>query len=238
MSGPALAVVPNAVTSTSLLLGFAGIVAAADGHWHLTAWAVVWCMLLDIADGTLARRLGAGTAIGAQLDSLADLVAFGVAPAMLVYRVSLDGAPSPIHTVAVAGGCAALLLAAAYRLARFNAASAGTAFTGLPAPIGALILASATLVVNDTLSSPQWNAALPVLGVAIAGLMVLRIPFARLGGAGRPWRRRVLQICLFAVVASALSMRFPGIVLVSALVYLAIAAGSPTRAMEGGRNMQ
>ncbi|WP_435105901.1 CDP-alcohol phosphatidyltransferase family protein [Arhodomonas sp. AD133] len=224
---PALAIIPSAITATSLLLGFAGIVAAAEGHWHLTAWAVVWCVLLDIADGTLARRLGAGTAVGAQLDSLADLVAFGVAPAMLVYRVSLDGAPTLIHTVAVAGGCAALLLAAAYRLARFNAASAGAAFTGLPAPIGALILASTALVVNDTLSSPQWNAALPVLAIGIAGLMVSRVSFARLDGAGRSWRRRVLQICLFAVVASALSMRFPGIVLACALVYLVIAGGPP-----------
>ena len=73
-------VVPNAFTATSLLLGLGSIVAAQLGELELAGWMIVWCGLLDVCDGLAARLLNATSSFGAEFDSMADLVSFGVAP--------------------------------------------------------------------------------------------------------------------------------------------------------------
>ncbi len=73
--------VPNSFTALSLLLGVASIVTTQLGDLELAAWIIVWCGLLDVLDGVSARLLKATSNFGAEFDSMADLVAFGVAPA-------------------------------------------------------------------------------------------------------------------------------------------------------------
>ena len=85
-------VIPNAVTSASLVVGLLVMVAAMDGRFEAAGWLMVMCVLLDKLDGTTARLLGATSKFGVQLDSLADLVVFGVAPAATLHLLARSDA--------------------------------------------------------------------------------------------------------------------------------------------------
>jgi CDP-diacylglycerol--serine O-phosphatidyltransferase len=132
--------VPNAITSAALCSGLTGIRFAIGGDFHAAVLAVLLAGLLDGIDGRVARLMKAQSRFGAELDSLSDAIAFGVAPALILYLWSLSAVPR-------FGWFAALALAVccALRLARFNASidlpgqphkSAGF-MTGVPAPVGA-----------------------------------------------------------------------------------------------------
>ena len=82
--------IPNTFTALSLLLGFASIITATIGQLELAAWMIVWCGLLDVMDGLAARLLKATSLFGAEFDSMADLIAFGAAPAVLVMFVGIN----------------------------------------------------------------------------------------------------------------------------------------------------
>ena len=134
------AMVPNAITSAALCAGLTGIRFAIDGQWDKAVLAVILAGLLDGIDGRVARAMKAQSRFGAELDSLADSLSFGVAPALILFLWALNDLPR-------LGWFAALAFAVccALRLARFNAAidvedqphkSAGF-LTGVPAPVGA-----------------------------------------------------------------------------------------------------
>ncbi|HEX2803748.1 MAG TPA: CDP-alcohol phosphatidyltransferase family protein, partial [Sphingomicrobium sp.] len=137
---PFRALVPNAVTALALCFGLTGIRFAIGGEWDKALGAIVVAGVLDGMDGRIARLLRADSRFGAELDSLSDVIAFGVAPALVIFLWSLADAPQFGWTAALA-----LALACALRLARFNARidsedqphkSAGFN-TGVPAPAGA-----------------------------------------------------------------------------------------------------
>ena len=134
------AMLPNAVTAAALCSGLTGIRFATEGQWAFAVGLVVLAGVLDGIDGRVARLLNAQSRFGAELDSLADSLSFGVAPALILFMWSLGGWPT-------FGWLAALAFAicCALRLARFNARidvddqphkSAGF-LTGVPAPVGA-----------------------------------------------------------------------------------------------------
>lgn len=134
------AVVPNAITAAALCSGLTGIRLAISEQWGAAIFAVILAGVLDGIDGRIARLLKAQSRFGAELDSLADSLSFGMAPALIVYLWSLQEVPR-------LGWFAALAFAicCALRLARFNAQidradqphkSAGF-LTGIPAPVGA-----------------------------------------------------------------------------------------------------
>lgn len=137
---PLRAVAPNAVTALALCSGLSGIRFAISGYWELAVAMVLVAGVLDGLDGRIARMLHGESRFGAELDSLADAISFGVSPALILYLWSLNELPR-------FGWIAALMLAVfcALRLARFNASidageqphkSAGF-LTGVPAPAGA-----------------------------------------------------------------------------------------------------
>lgn len=137
---PFRAITPNAVTALALCFGLTGARMAIDGRWELAIGAVIFAGVLDGLDGRIARLLRANSRFGAELDSLSDVIAFGVAPAIIMFQWSLTDAPKFGWTAALA-----LAVCCALRLARFNAAidsddqphkSAGF-MTGVPAPAGA-----------------------------------------------------------------------------------------------------
>ena len=82
--------IPNSFTASSLLIGVGSIVTGQLGHLELAGWMIVWCGLLDVMDGLAARMLKATSDFGAEFDSMADLVAFGVAPGMLMLQVGME----------------------------------------------------------------------------------------------------------------------------------------------------
>jgi CDP-diacylglycerol---serine O-phosphatidyltransferase len=134
------AMIPNAITALALCFGLTGVSLAIRGEWEKAIGAIVLAGVLDGLDGRMARLLRAESKFGAELDSLSDNVAFGTAPALILFLWSLQSAPR-------FGWIAALALAVscALRLARFNARleaaeqphKAAGFNTGIPAPAGA-----------------------------------------------------------------------------------------------------
>lgn len=157
---------PNICTSFNLLLGVMAMVAIIHQQYLLGSGLIVVAALMDRLDGILARRLQVVTQFGKELDSLADLVSFGVAPALLAYAVSLH-----IWT-ALGLACISLyVLGGAYRLARFNVAESQGFFLGLPITVAGAILAVALVLTTSPV-------VILVLCLVLAAAMVsaVRLP--------------------------------------------------------------
>jgi CDP-diacylglycerol--serine O-phosphatidyltransferase len=172
--------IPNAITAMALCLGLTGVSLAIGGEWEKALGAIVLAGVLDGLDGRIARLLRAQSRFGAELDSLSDNIAFGTAPALVLFLWSLKAAPR-------FGWIAALALAVccALRLARFNARldaaeqphkSAGFN-TGVPAPAGAglaFIPVYLWLITGDN-RFRDWQAVMPWT-LFIAALMISNLP--------------------------------------------------------------
>ncbi|MEO7635464.1 MAG: phosphatidylcholine/phosphatidylserine synthase [Sphingomicrobium sp.] len=177
---PFRALVPNAVTLLALCFGLTGVSFAIGGEWEKALGSIVFAGVLDGMDGRIARLLRAQSKFGAELDSLCDNIAFGTAPALVLFLWSLQTAPR-------GGWIAALALAVccALRLARFNARieeaeqphkSAGFN-TGVPAPVGAglaFVPIFLWLVTGNDLFR-QWPLVMPWT-LLIAAMMISAIP--------------------------------------------------------------
>jgi CDP-diacylglycerol--serine O-phosphatidyltransferase len=177
---PLRAFAPNAITALALCFGLTGVRFAIGGEWEKALAAVIFAGVLDGMDGRIARLLRAQSKFGAELDSLSDVIAFGVAPAMILFLWSLADAPKFGWTAALA-----LAVGCALRLARFNSRmdadfqphkSAGFN-TGIPAPAGAglaFVPVYLWLVTGHDLFR-AWYVVMPwALGVAM--LMISAIP--------------------------------------------------------------
>jgi CDP-diacylglycerol---serine O-phosphatidyltransferase len=181
--------IPNSFTAISLLLGLGSIVTAQLGDLELAGWMIVWCGLLDVLDGLAARLLKATSTFGAEFDSMADLVAFGVAPAMLVLQTGMIIGGVELGTGAfwvLLTSVGVFVLAGAMRLARFNLTSdrPGTGwFAGLPITAAggglvsiAMILLARYEAVADAL---PLHAYLPVGMFVLALLMISTIRYPK-----------------------------------------------------------
>lgn len=171
------AVLPNAITAAALCAGLTGIRFAINGDWERAVFAVVLAGLLDGMDGRIARMLKAQSRFGAELDSLADSLSFGMAPALILYLWSLQELPRFGWFAALA-----FALCCALRLARFNARidmdeqphkSAGF-LTGVPAPVGAglafvplyLWMASGEAIFRHPVVVAAWVAVIAFLMIS------------------------------------------------------------------------
>ncbi|MGZ3408053.1 MAG: CDP-diacylglycerol--serine O-phosphatidyltransferase [Polyangia bacterium] len=174
--------IPNAVTLGNIALGFFGIVAAARGQFERSVLLLFLAALCDLADGKLARALDATSKFGMELDSLSDMVSFGVAPAVLMYLAVL-------HRLGLVGAAIAVIypLCGAIRLARYNSdvSSIGkVTFLGCPIPIAASYLWSMVLV-RDGL--PVWMMAAGTLILAGAMISTVKVPKFRKGEGLPTW---------------------------------------------------
>jgi CDP-diacylglycerol--serine O-phosphatidyltransferase len=178
---PIRILVPNLITLLALCSGVTAIRLGVEGRYELAVGAVILAIVLDAIDGRLARFLKGTSRFGAELDSLADFVNFGVAPAILIYLWSLNGLKSLGWVVALS-----LAICCALRLARFNVAIDDpdkpawmmNFFTGAPAPAGAG-LAMAPMYLGFLGLIPDGHSVawlvLPYTA-AVALLMVSRVP--------------------------------------------------------------
>ena len=171
---------PSVFTTGNMMSGFSSVLLAFDGHFTAAALLVVLCIVLDIADGFVARLVGATSPFGLQLDSLADLISFGVAPAVLVHTWALDDWPVLAWVAAFFW-----LACAAFRLARFNVTIDPAAdkryFVGLPSPGAASVVIATILALDSPHWGPgegPWRAWFPLLvSVVPALLMVMTVRF-------------------------------------------------------------
>ncbi len=167
----------NFLTSGNLLAGFLALVLAARGEPVWAAAMIGAAGVFDSVDGIAARRSRAESVFGSRLDSLADLISFGAAPALILYSFSL-------HRLPVLGiaACMAFLLCGAWRLARFSLLENRHHFVGFPIPPAAVIVVGLVVV-----SAPP-----PVVWLAVAvlsGLMVSSVPVPTLGSLVAPFGR-------------------------------------------------
>lgn len=220
------ALVPNAITAAALCVGLTGIRFAIAGEFEKSVMAIIIAGLLDGIDGRTARLLGAQTRFGAELDSLADSISFGVAPALIVYLWALQSLPSIGWIAALAFAICCVL-----RLARFNAQidapglphkDAGF-LTGVPAPLGAG-LAFLPMYLWIASGEPEFSepVAVSIWMVLIAFLMISNLPTLSWAKLRPPRKIRLELIALVGLLFAAL-LTEPWLTLVAISVgYLAL----------------
>lgn len=220
---PVRLLLPNMITLLSLCAGLTAIRLAIEGKIEWALGAIVFAAALDGVDGRVARMLKGQSRFGAELDSLADFVNFGVVPGLILYFWGLN-------ELGAIGWIAALVFAIcmSLRLARFNVmaddpnrpAWMGNFFTGVPAPAGAIIVLLPIYV--NLLGLPRLNAIACVYTLIVAFLLVSTLPVfsgKKLGTRVRP--DLVLPIFVAIVLFVALLVSYPWVVLtIGTLAYL------------------
>ncbi len=181
--------IPNSFTALSLLLGVSSIVTTQLGHLELAGWMIVWCGLLDVMDGLSARLLKATSSFGAEFDSMADLVSFGVAPAILMLNVGMTYGGIELYGGqfwVLLSACGIFVLCGAMRLARFNLTSDQPStgwFTGVPiTAMGGGMVSSISIVLirhEEVAQLMPLHLYLPVIMFVFAILMISRLRFPK-----------------------------------------------------------
>jgi CDP-diacylglycerol---serine O-phosphatidyltransferase len=182
--------IPNFITSLNLTSGFIAIIFAANGDLVTASWFILAAMIFDFLDGFSARLLKAYSAIGKELDSLADVVSFGVAPGLIIYQLLNDSlslsAPiddsDSVKTFLIMLIPVIMPVCGALRLAIFNLdTTQSSTFKGLPIPANALAVISVVIAAeysHSTIFSSFTGSPLAMILLALisSGLMVTRIP--------------------------------------------------------------
>jgi CDP-diacylglycerol---serine O-phosphatidyltransferase len=224
---PIRVLIPNIFTLLGLCAGLTAIRMAIEHRWDLTVAALVFAAFLDGIDGRIARLLKASSRFGAELDSLADFVNFGVAPAIIIFNWALDDLRSM-------GWIAVLVYAvcAALRLARFNVALdrpdlpawKSSYFVGVPAPAGAIILLLPIYAQDLGLHLPSLTPLVLIYTLTVALLMVSRVPtFSGKLLGQRIAREHVPPVFVLAALFIALLLTYPMLTLATgSVIYLAL----------------
>jgi CDP-diacylglycerol---serine O-phosphatidyltransferase len=235
---PKIPLLPTLMTAGNILSGFVAILQIFKGregevtvHYYYAIGCILAACLFDVLDGRLARMSGTESAFGREFDSLADIVSFGLAPALLVHDIVLE-------SIEVQFGGLGWLIASAYlvcgamRLARFNCIAAmdekssSKSFRGCPIPAAAGVISSLTLFLLwwDGTDRPvgNWKYILPVLMILLSYLMVSDIEYPSFKSVN--WRtRRSFRWVLISIVIIAFSVRnwqwMPAVLFVSYLLY-------------------
>ncbi|MBY6153477.1 CDP-diacylglycerol--serine O-phosphatidyltransferase [Vannielia litorea] len=213
---PILHLLPNIVTIAAICAGLTGLRLALQGRFEAAVMMVLLAALLDGLDGPLARLLKSESKIGAELDSLADFVNFGVVPGFLLYLWSLD-TTSRLSWIAVLiyAVCAVL------RLARFNVTAREEAeedrpkpgtFTGVPAPGGALLALAPFALVQNFPGLPMPAGIVAIWLVIVGLLMISRLPTPSLKAMRVP-RENARFLIVGLVAFAAIAATWPWVVM-------------------------
>lgn len=217
---PGVRLLPNAITVLALCAGLSAVQFALRGQFEASVFAIGTAALFDALDGRIARLLDASSRIGAELDSLADSISFGVSPALVLFIWGLDAVRAGWIVALVFAVCTVL------RLARFNTllddeeqpAFAKEFFTGVPSPAGAM-LALLPLVVTlqwgDGWWSSRWTVAIWTVGAGL--LMVSRLHTFSFKTVRVPTSAIVPTLVLVVIVAAGI-ISYPFVALTIALV--------------------
>jgi CDP-diacylglycerol--serine O-phosphatidyltransferase len=215
-----VALLPGLFTMGNMFCGYACIVYSLRGDFETAAPFIGFAVVLDMLDGRIARMTGTASDFGVELDSLADVISFGVAPAILSFAWGL----SPLGRLGTFSGFV-FVSAAAMRLARFNIQSAGGGdkryFVGMPSPAAAAIPAATVYAYPYGLH--DYRAALPVLAVVLvpAVLMVSTIRFRSFKTIDLQSRRPYTVLLLIAIGIILVATHPSYVLLAMAYAYLA-----------------
>jgi CDP-diacylglycerol--serine O-phosphatidyltransferase len=225
-NGPKIYLLPNLMTAGNLFCGFAAVLRIYDGaqdfdfaiaahKFHDAIWFILAACIFDLLDGRLARLGGHESAFGREFDSLADIVSFGIAPALLVYQIVLGEFRNAGWMIAFV-----YLACGALRLARFNciAAEAETRppdgrknFTGFPIPAAAGLIASITLFMlwlnEGQHTIGRWKYALPPLMLFMSFMMFSKFRYPSFKAVS--WRTtQTVPRFLFVIAVLAVTVKF------------------------------
>lgn len=197
---------PNLLTTAALFAGFYSIVAAMKGHFETAAIAIFVAMIADGLDGRVARLTNTQSLFGAQYDSLSDMAAFGIAPALVLYSWSLS-------SLGKLGWLAAFLYAAAtaLRLARFNIqVSDKPYFQGLPCPSAAGIAASIIWLGSSYgIEGPLFAVPIAIVTIVVASLMVSSVRYNSFKSVDFKGRVPFVTVVLAVFVLVAIALEPP-----------------------------
>lgn len=225
---PKVYLLPNLMTAGNLFCGFMAILqifegtilrrAEVDGwiiHYQYSLFFILGAFIFDMLDGRVARHGGQESPFGKQFDSLADLISFGAAPALMVFKIVLFEMPNRI------GWFIAFiyLVCGALRLARFNVMTAEETknekndfFTGIPIPAAAGIIASITLLILHIYSEDgaigNWKYLLGILLLVLSYLMMSRVRYPSFKGIHWRTRRPISHLFFIVVLASILMLNY------------------------------
>ena len=216
--------IPNTITCLSLVAGCISVVMALEGD---LLWAAVWIIIgsvLDFLDGFMARLLKAFSPIGKELDSLADLVSFGVAPGMMVFSLLREACNNlPFGTASVFVPYLAFVIPAfsALRLAKFNIDERQTtSFLGLPVPAHALFWASLSYSLLPIVHLGETLFILVILAASVLTslLLVSEIPMFSLKVKSLAWKGNEIRYLL--VISALLFIGFFGFLGIAGTIFL------------------
>ncbi len=166
--------IPNTITSMNLLSGVMGVIFTLEGHLEWAFPLMILAAVFDFCDGLAARLFGAYSPIGAELDSLADLVSFGVLPALMLYKVQPLDAPAILRYIPLF-----VAVMSAVRLAKFNVDERQTLdFIGLPTPSCAMVCGSLAYFLHAGGGVPEGASVwlLDAVAIVLGLLLVSEIP--------------------------------------------------------------
>ncbi len=236
---PKIYLLPNLMTAGNLFCGFAAVLKILEGallqstnadaagdRFHVAIWFILGACVFDLLDGRLARLGGNESPFGREFDSLADIVSFGVAPALMVYRIVLSEFPRAGWIVAFV-----YLACGGLRLARFNciaAAESGASkdFRGFPIPAAAGLIASITLsmlwMTEGEHHLGRWKFVLPPLMLFLSFMMFSRFRYPSFKGIN--WRTtksipRFLIISLLLIITVMNYEWMPAVIFITYLLY-------------------
>jgi CDP-diacylglycerol--serine O-phosphatidyltransferase len=209
-------ILPSLFTVANLLCGYYAVVASLLGgtdNFDRAAKAIGFAILFDSLDGRVARMTGTATEFGVQFDSLADVVSFGIAPAVMAYAWGVRSLPPngsiALHQIGEFGWvcCLAFLICCAWRLARFNvqgmAPGSSKYFVGMPTPAAAGMLAALVHGFKEPLHDWHWSVAWFLLAGGLGALMTSKVRYSSFKEI--PWTRKqpslsIVALCLLLAI--------------------------------------
>ncbi len=191
---------PGTFTMGNVVCGFLAILSAFEGNITTACWLIILAAFLDALDGKVARLSGGSSQFGVELDSLADFLSFGVAPAVVVYAIKLSDLGKWGWLVSVV-----YIMAASYRLARFNLLAETEEkkdFVGLPVPAAAVTMVSYIIFCDDIWGQLHFDRILVSMIILFAFLMVSQVRYDSLpDNFTNPENRTKLVVLLVAAAA-------------------------------------
>ncbi|MDO9464024.1 MAG: CDP-diacylglycerol--serine O-phosphatidyltransferase [bacterium] len=191
---------PNLLTTANLVCGFLSIIFSIQENFIIAGWLIIVAIIFDALDGEVSRLTKTSSTFGLQYDSLADLISFAVAPAVLVYK-SFHGIPTRLALSLIT----LYVVCGALRLARFNVQIVKTKdkfFVGLPIPAAAAIITTSTVAFHDYIIQFPVLRFFPIFMVVIAYLMVSKVRYPSLKEIERkrPFHYLVAILLILALI--------------------------------------
>jgi CDP-diacylglycerol---serine O-phosphatidyltransferase len=217
--------VPNTITCCNLFSGCIATYAGFDGQYLLAFLFILIAALFDFCDGFAARMLHAYSPIGKDIDSLADIVSFGVAPSSMVFTILYDCLPIDWHILSYLAFMIAVF--SCLRLAKFNVDDRQTtSFIGLPVPANAIFWASFVYTSNNLFASIYWECYIVLIAI-FCYLLVSEWPMFSLKMKNLNWEENKIQF-IFLITAAVIVIfsRFsPGSLAIIIAVYILLSIG-------------